>query len=402
MVSSHDLIGRTLGEYVVLAALGGGSFGTVYRAIRPRSGAIVAIKLLHRAITDAESQRVITEARAAAGVSHPNVVQVYDLGLTSDRRPYIVMQYLEGVPLARHTGAPLPIDQVTSIAKDVLRGLGAAHAKGVVHRDLKPDNIFVTAQGRAAIVDFGLAKLVADPKAPHLTVTGEALGTPHYMAPEQIRGKPVDGRADLYAVACVLHTLLAGRPPFDAPTTFQLFDAHLHQAPPHVATLRPDTPAPLAAAIWRALAKEPDQRFPDARSMLYAIQGRRRRRTWPLVAVNAAAAAAIAGLIVLAVTREDHPAPATAAPAPVAIPPAEPAEPVLRPQLEQALAAMRTSLENYHYTRANLPQMLCAFEDSARAMRSAPAEYRAYIRRARAMFAARLPDVDAKTECAKH
>jgi serine/threonine-protein kinase len=250
-VSQHDLVGRPLGEYKILASLGGGAFGSVYRAVHQRSGMLVAIKLLHRPIDDADGKRVIVEARAAATLAHPNVVQVYDLALTGDRRPYIVMQLLDGQPLGHLIGTRVAVPHALSIASDVLAALEVAHQRGVIHRDLKPDNIFLS-KGRAVIVDFGLAKLVADPRAPSLTVTGEALGTPHYMAPEQVRGELADGRADLYAVGCVLFEVLAGQPPFPGAATFAVFDAHLNAPPPSIAALRPDVPPHVDAAIARA------------------------------------------------------------------------------------------------------------------------------------------------------
>src|SRR5258706_7275702 len=177
---AHDLVGRTLGEYAVLARIGGGAFGHVYRAIHPRSSLVVAIKLLDQPIDAAESQRAITEARAAAAIRHDNAVQVYDLGLTSDRRPYIVMEYLEGRTLGQLWSKRVPFANVLPIATAILRGLAAAHRLGIVHRDLKPENVFVTNDNRVVIVDFGLAKLLADANKPNLTVTGASLGTPPY------------------------------------------------------------------------------------------------------------------------------------------------------------------------------------------------------------------------------
>ena len=301
-VSRHDLIGRSLGEYKVLASLGGGSFGSVYRAVHSRSGMLAAIKLLHRPIDDVESQRVIVESRAAAMLSHPNVVQVYDLAATSDRRPYIVMQLLDGTPLADLLSLRMPVGQALSIVGDVLAGLGHAHRRGVVHRDLKPDNIFI-AKGRAVIVDFGLAKLISDPRAPSLTATGEALGTPSYMAPEQVRGELADGRADLYAVGCVLFEMLAGHPPFQGSATYAIFDAHLNQPAPSITEHRNDVPPHVVGAIARVLAKDPDARFASAHEMQRALAGTPapKRRRWPIVAGIAAATAITVTIAIAAV-----------------------------------------------------------------------------------------------------
>jgi hypothetical protein len=402
-VSSHDLIGRRLGEYTVLAALGGGAFGSVYRAVHARSGLLVAIKLLHQPIDQTESQRVITEARAAATLKHANVAQVYDLALTTDRRPYIVMQLLEGGSLASVLRSPLPVAFALGLANDMLAGLAVAHARGVIHRDLKPDNVFV-ANGRAILVDFGLAKLVADPAAPNLTITGDAIGTPMYMAPEQINSRPVDHRADLYAVACVLFEMLAGRPPFQG-STFMLFEAHTKQPPPSVAAVRPEVPAHVDAAIARALAKDPDARFADATEMRHALAGvidtrPRGRRRWPIVA--ALSAVAIAGLATVALVageRTTPPAPPDA-PAKVVIPPPEPDEPV-DPQLESALTAVADNIAAGRYTRDQVLRMRC---DMARARRDesrhTPRAIRSYNARFQQMLEGQLAGVDFAKACA--
>jgi len=270
-VSTQELLGRELGEYRVLARLGGGAFGTVYRAAHRTTGTIVAIKLLAHPIEHAESQRVVIEARAATRIAHPNCVEVFDLQQTSDRRPYIVMQLLDGVPLSQVMKQRLSVAEALTLIADVLQGVGAAHNHGVIHRDLKPGNIFV-ASGRAVIVDFGFAKLLGDPRSPNLSITGEVLGTPAYMAPEQISaGRPLDGRADLYAIAVVLYEMLANRLPFTGKTSLQMMGAHLNQVALPVTTYRPDCPKPIAEAIAKAMSKDPDDRFRDADAMRAAL-----------------------------------------------------------------------------------------------------------------------------------
>src|SRR5262249_19596764 len=159
-----------------------------------------------------------------------------------ERRPYIVMQYLEGASLARSWARRVPLAEVLPIANAILDGLGAAHAVGIVHRDLKPENVFVTVDQRVVIVAFGLANLLADPSSPRLPVTGASIGTPRSMSPEQIRGRPVDGRTDLYALGVMLYEALAGAPPFDASSAFQVLDAHVN-APPPLGQLPHDVPA---------------------------------------------------------------------------------------------------------------------------------------------------------------
>jgi eukaryotic-like serine/threonine-protein kinase len=270
-VSAQDLLGRKIGEYRILAKLGGGAFGTVYRAAHATTGTIVALKLLAHPIDHADSQRVVIEARAASKIAHPNCVEVFDLQLTSDRRPYIVMQLLEGVTLAKVMQQQLSVAEAVTLISDVLKGVAAAHRQGVVHRDLKPGNIFV-ANGRAVIVDFGFAKLISDPSTPNLSITGEVVGTPAYMAPEQIKsGRAIDGRIDLYAISCVLYEMLAGRLPFGGKTALQMMSAHLNQVALPVTAYRQDCPKRIAEAIARGMAKSPDERYPDADAMRAAI-----------------------------------------------------------------------------------------------------------------------------------
>jgi eukaryotic-like serine/threonine-protein kinase len=293
-VSSQDVLGRRLGDYRILAKLGGGAFGTVYRAVQLETGTVVAIKLLARPIDHADSSRVVIEARAASMIAHPNCIEVFDLALTSDRRPYIVMQLLDGVPLSHVMKDRLSVAEAITLISDVLRGVAAAHAQGVVHRDLKPGNIFITG-GRAVIVDFGFAKLISDPASPNLSITGEVIGTPAYMAPEQIRaGRSVDGRTDLYAIACVLYEMLAGRLPFPGKSTLKVLAAHLEQTPAPLASHRPDVPPRIADAIAKAMAKRPEDRFPDAAAMLAALTTPPRGNAWIFVVAIAAAVLVIA------------------------------------------------------------------------------------------------------------
>ena len=275
-VGAQDLIGKTIDEYRIVARVGGGGFSHVYRAMHVRSELPVALKLLTQPIEHADSQRAITEARSAAAIRHPNVVQVYDFGTTDERRPYIVMEYLDGTSLAQRWHGPVPADQVVPVAIDILRGLRAAHKLGIVHRDLKPANVFI-AKERAVIVDFGLAKLITDPNRPNFTVTGETVGTPRYMSPEQIQGKPIDGRSDLYSLGVMLFEAIAGEPPFDAASTYQLFTAHVENPPP---ALPRGVPRRLVAVIDRALAKDPGERYADADEMRRALDGKRRPRRW--------------------------------------------------------------------------------------------------------------------------
>jgi hypothetical protein len=400
-VSSHDLHGRTLGEYRILATLGGGSYGSVYRAIHTRSGMLVAIKLLHRPIDDVESKRVLVEARAAAQIDHPNVAKVYDLAMTSDRRPYIVMQLLDGKPLSALIAQRLDVGTALSVARDVLAALAAAHGRGVIHRDLKPDNIFVT-KGRALIVDFGLAKLVADPRSPSLTATGEAIGTPHYMAPEQVRGEPADLRADLYAVGCVLFEMLAGRPPFEGTSTYVLFDAHLHQPPVSIASLRPDIPPVIELTIARALAKDARDRFASAADMQRALASttppKRRSRAGLIVGAAAALAAIVAiGLVIATRDRAEAVADTPEPRRTFTVPPPALGDPPIDPKLEDSLQATAAMLSR-GLDRRQLVMMRCGIQTPIAPQ--LPGDLRAYLRRAVALLDQALPDFNEPKDCA--
>jgi len=345
----------------VLARLGSGAFGQVYRAIHPRSGHVVAIKLLDHPLEAAESQRVITEARAAATIRHPNVVSVYDLGITADRRPFIVMEYLEGQTLADTWQGRVPSDDVVRIATDVLRGLAAAHRLGIVHRDLKPANVFVVQPHRVVIVDFGLAKLLADPRTPTVTIAGTSLGTPRYMSPEQIRGKEIDGRTDLYALGVMMYEAIAGEPPFSAASTFQLLEAHIEKPPPGLAA---DLPRNLADVIDRALAKSPADRFADADTMRRALRDGpvKPRRIAPLLFALAGMLAVAA--IAIGVTRH-HGARSKPAPKPtVARHPAPTMNQlVLTPRDQQVVDTIRYNVRSMPL--ANVEAALCGAEQNA-------------------------------------
>ncbi len=295
-VSAQDLLGRQIGDYRILTKLGGGAFGTVYRAAHATTGTIVAIKLLAHPIEHADSQRVVIEARAASKIAHPNCVEVFDLQQTSDRRPYIVMDLLEGVTLSKVMRQRLSVAEAITLISDVLLGVGAAHRQGVVHRDLKPGNIFVE-NGKAVIVDFGFAKLISDPKAPNVSITGEVVGTPAYMAPEQITaGRELDGRADLYALGCVLYEMLSNRLPFSGKSALQMMSAHLKTVALPVTAYRPDCPKQVSDAIAKAMAKNPDDRFADAESMRRALTLSTGMPRWVYVVLAALAAALVIGV----------------------------------------------------------------------------------------------------------
>jgi WD40 repeat protein len=276
--------GTHLGPYEVVEPLGAGGMGEVYRARDPRLSREVAIKLIS---TDGQSspdrlRRFETEARAAAQLSHPNIVTVHDVG-THEGIPYLVLELLEGETLreALRGGLP-PLRQAVAWALEAARGLGAAHERGIVHRDLKPDNIFLTRDGRLKILDFGLAKLHeplvssdADRESPTATKDtspGVVLGTIGYMSPEQVKGETPDPRTDVFALGAVLYEMASGRKAFGGGTSAEILAAILRDEPPSLMSLQPGVPATLEAVVRRCLAKRPGQRFSSAKEVEAALE----------------------------------------------------------------------------------------------------------------------------------
>jgi serine/threonine-protein kinase len=275
--SSDDLVGVTLNEtYAVERLLGEGGMGRVYLARHARiAQKRVAVKVLHPEFSS--NQQVLArfqrEAEAAAAISHPNVVAVLDIDTTKRGMPYLVCEYLEGVDLSDHLHEVKRLDvlDAVSVTRQLCRGLHAAHARGVIHRDLKPPNVFLVgdfSKGApprlfAKILDFGLSSFRADEGGQSLTKTGVIMGTPSYMAPEQARGKKVDQRADVYGLGTILYTVLTGRPPYDEETPQATILALLNSEPPRPRSLVGSIPPHLELVIERAMAKNPDDRYPD-------------------------------------------------------------------------------------------------------------------------------------------
>jgi len=283
--TADPLIGRVLdGRYRILSVLGSGGFSTVYRAEHLRLGRAVAVKVLQQdsELTIGMLPRFEREAHTLAALSHPNIVSVVDYGI-AEGLPYLAMELVEGVSLrAIMDQGPLAPERALEITRQILRGLQYAHGHGVMHRDLKPTNIFVTplpeGTEQVKILDFGFAKFFAGARAdePQLTAVGMAFGTPAYVAPEQVtEGISVDGRADLYAMGVLLFEMLAGRRPFLGDNQVQVIRAHLLAPIPSLAKARPDLamgPA-LDSILQLALAKSPRERFSDAGAMLGALDG---------------------------------------------------------------------------------------------------------------------------------
>ncbi len=277
-IGEDVLLGITIGAYRVARLLGIGGMGRVYKGVHPQIGSRVAIKVLSRECSDRKDlvDRFFSEARAVNLIRHESIVNVLDLAVLPDGRPYIIMEYLDGVPLAsciEHAianRAPMPLGGLARLAAEVLDALGAAHAKGIVHRDLKPDNIYVSPSGRGKVLDFGIAKLTDASNA--ATRTGSLMGTPHYMSPEQASGRMVDARADIYGMGIILFECTTGVKPFMAESLFDLLRMHLEAPPPLPRSLRPEIPVELERVILTALAKQPDQRYPSAEAMSLALQ----------------------------------------------------------------------------------------------------------------------------------
>ncbi|NVB81126.1 MAG: serine/threonine protein kinase [Kofleriaceae bacterium] len=278
-VAEDVLLGTTIGAYRIARLLGVGGMGRVYKGVHPTIGSRVAIKVLSRECSDRRDlvDRFFSEAKAVNLIRHESIVNVLDLSTLPDGRPYIVMEYLDGSPLAsivenaQRAQMPLPLGGIAKLAAEVLDAVGSAHAKGIIHRDLKPDNIFVTPSGRAKVLDFGIAKLQPE-LGGSATHTGSLLGTPHYMSPEQASGRPVDPRADIYAIGVILFECATLSRPFIGSSLFDLLRMHVETPPPSPRAMRPDMPPALEQVIYTALAKHPEQRFASAQAMSMALQ----------------------------------------------------------------------------------------------------------------------------------
>ncbi len=269
--------GALVGEYVVVKLIATGGHGEVYLAEHRALGRRAAVKVLrHELAASAEmSARFVREARAVNLVRHPNIIDIYDLGVLDDGRPFCVMELLQGRPLdavIKERG-PLPPAEAVEYLAGVCEALEAAHQAGVVHRDVKASNVMVLDERlppHLKLLDFGIAK-VADPREQGLTTVGRRLGSAVAMAPEQVRGEPVDRRADVYALGVLLHQLLTGRVPFPSQDPEEVERMHLQAPPPRPSALAPVPPA-LDAVVIRCLQKAPQQRYPSAAAVAQAAR----------------------------------------------------------------------------------------------------------------------------------
>ena len=263
------MIGTRLGRYEILAEIGRGAMGVVYRARDPVLDRVVALKTILVPADPAEradyEARFFQEAKAAGGLNHPSIVTVYDVGNAGDVA-FMAMEYVEGTELRDLVagGARLPVARAIDLAAQIAEGLAFAHERGVVHRDVKPANIMVTADGRAKIMDFGIARIrVSDVQ----TQTGTRLGSPKYMSPEQVLGKRADARSDIFALGIVLFEMLAGTPPFASDDVNGLMYAVVHFEPPAPSRLNAGVPPMLDLVVAKMLAKLPQERYRTATTL---------------------------------------------------------------------------------------------------------------------------------------
>jgi serine/threonine protein kinase len=261
------------GRYKIVAELGRGTMGVVYKAHDPQIDRMVALKVLRpdRVVSQDFVVRFLREAKAIGRISHPGIVTVYDVG-QDHGTIYIAMEYLEGRPLNEVIkGRTIPVDTTVDMCVQVAEALGYAHAKGITHRDIKPSNIILTPENRIKLTDFGIAR-IEDPDAAQQTQAGDILGTPVYMAPEQVKGQKADGRTDLYALGVIAYEMLIGKRPFGGGSIAAIFQSITHEEPPDPMASDHCENRALATLILKSLSKDPTDRFQTGEEMADALK----------------------------------------------------------------------------------------------------------------------------------
>ncbi len=260
-------VSGNIGPYEVRRLLGQGGMGSVYLAADPALDRMVAVKLLPLQLADEPQivERFQREARALAKLRHPNLMHIYTVG-EHEGRPYFAMEYVKGSTLSSLIAkiGHIPAPQVARVAAEVLSALDKVHQAEIVHRDIKSGNIMIDEDGRAVLMDFGLARQEQESR---LTADYTILGTPNYMSPEQASGEPVDARTDIYSLGIVLYEMLTGAPPFTGKTSFEILRQHIESSVPPPSEIRPDVPEAFDAVVARAVAKSPEDRYQDVRQM---------------------------------------------------------------------------------------------------------------------------------------
>jgi serine/threonine-protein kinase len=264
---------RTLNNrYELVAKVGDGGMAVVFKALDHKLNRTVAVKVLRETFSSDQQflSRFNREAQSAASLSHPNIVSVYDVGEDGNFH-YIVMEYIEGVSLKDYitSNSPLPVNQAVEFAIKISNAIGYAHTKGLIHRDIKPQNILLTADLDIKVTDFGIAKGLGDAT---LTQTGFTLGTVHYFSPEQAQGKPAMAQSDLYSIGIVLYEMLTGRIPFESDSPVALALKHIEEPPPSPRRFNPNIPVPLEQLVLKSLAKSPTARFQSATAFTQALK----------------------------------------------------------------------------------------------------------------------------------